>query len=64
MGKMIDKNNKWVFQQDSGEVTAWFTSRQVKLSLIHRGSRGYRQVFYLMVIAGTLYLAALFAFIH
>ncbi len=64
MGKMVKKNNRWVFQQESGEITAWFTRRQVKLSLIHRGSSGYRRVFYLLVSAGTLYLAALLAFTH
>lgn len=64
MGKVIKKNDKWVFQQGNGEITAWFTHMEIKSSLIHRGSSGYRRVLYLLVSAGTLYLAALLAFIH
>ncbi len=64
MGKRVKKNNQWVYQQETGEITAWFAQMEEKMSLIHKGQAQYRLAFYILVGAGALYLAVLFAFVH
>ena len=64
MGK-IEKSpdgNEFVFRQDNGEITAWFSSIAEKMVLAHEGSPTYKKIFYLLVLAGVLYLAFIFIF--
>jgi hypothetical protein len=49
-----------IYRQDDGEITARFASLEEKMELSHEGSRGYRRVFNLLVLAGLLYLAYIF----
>lgn len=53
-----------IFRQESGEITARFSDTREKTALVHKGSPAYCRVFYLLVCAGTLYLAGLFIFIR
>jgi hypothetical protein len=64
MGK-IEKNgdgNAFVFRQDDDEITARFSSIAEKMVLAHQGSSTYKKVFYLLVLAGALYLSFIFIF--
>ena len=64
MGK-IEKNgdgDEFVFRQDDGEITARLSSIAEKMVLAHEGSPTYKKVFYLLVLAGVLYLAFIFIF--
>ena len=62
MGK-IEKSpdgDEFVFRQDNGEITAWFSSIAEKMVLAHEGSPAYKKVFYFLVLAGALYLTFIF----
>jgi len=62
MGKIEKKGAEFVFRQDDGEITAWFKNIAEKLVLAHEGSPNYKRVFYLLVLAGVLYLSFIFIF--
>ena len=59
----IEKNgdgDEFVFRQDDGEITARFNNIAEKMVLAHEGSPTYKKVFYLLVLAGAIYLAFIF----
>jgi hypothetical protein len=60
MGKYLEQDGEFVYQQDDGEITAWFNGFEEKMTLPHEGSSGYKKIFYLLVLAGILYLIILF----
>lgn len=60
MGKVVQRNNETVYQQDDGEITARLTGFEEKQALAHKGSKFYRHIFYLCVATGLVYLAVLF----
>lgn len=60
MGKFEKEGEKFVFRQDDGEVSAWFDNIEEKMVLSHEGIPQYKKVFYLLVLGGMLYLAAIF----
>jgi len=62
MGKIEKNGEEIVFRQENGEITARFSSIAEKMVLAHKGSRTYKKVFYLLVLAGVLYLAFIFNF--
>ena len=60
MGKIVQRDNETVYQQDDGEITAWLTGFEEKMALEHKGARSYRHVVHLLVAVGVLYLAVLY----
>ncbi len=60
MGKIEKKGEAFVYRQDDGEITARFNNVVEKMVLVHEGSPAYKKVFYLLVLAGVLYLAFIF----
>jgi hypothetical protein len=62
MGKIEKNSEEIVFRQENGEITARFSGIAEKMVLAHKGSRTYKKVFYLLVLAGVLYLAFIFNF--
>ena len=60
MGKIEKKGEEFVFRQDDGEITARFNTVAEKMVLAHEGSPTYKKVFYLLVLAGVLYLIFIF----
>ena len=54
--------DEFVFRQDDGEITARFSSIAERMVLAHEGSPTYKKVFYLLVLAGALYLTFIFIF--
>ena len=60
MGRYIQHDNEFVYQQDDGEITAWLTDFEEKLELPHEGTPAYKKVFFLLVITGLIYLLAVF----
>jgi hypothetical protein len=64
MGKIEKKGNgaEFVFRQNDGEITARFSTIAEKMVLAHEGSPSYKKVFYLLVLAGALYLTFIFIF--
>jgi len=60
MGKIEKKGEAFVYRQDDGEITARFNNVVEKMVLAHEGSPTYKKVFYLLVLAGVLYLAFIF----
>lgn len=62
MGKIEKNGEKFVFRQDNGEITAQFDHVEEKMLLTHEGSSKYKKVFYLLVLAGVLYLTFIFIF--
>lgn len=57
MGSYEKDGDQFVFRQDDGEITAWFEHYEEKQILTHTGSPVYKKVFYLLVLAGSAYLA-------
>ena len=62
MGKIEKQGEEFIFRQDDGEITARFDNIQEKMVLAHEGSSKYKKVFYLLVLAGVLYLTYIFMF--
>ncbi len=62
MGKIEKKGEAFVFRQDGGEITARFNTVAEKMVLAHEGSPTYKKVFYLLVLAGALYLTFILIF--
>ena len=62
MGKIEKNGAEFVFRQDDGEITAWFNNIAEKMVLAHEGRPTYKKVFYILVLAGVLYLAFIFIF--
>jgi hypothetical protein len=62
MGKIEKKGAEFVYRQDDGEITARFNNIAEKMVLAHEGSPNYKKVFYLLVLAGVLYLTFIFIF--
>lgn len=62
MGTIEKKEDSFVFRQDDGEITAQFDHIEEKMVLAHEGSPKYKKVFYLLVLAGVLYLTFIFMF--
>ena len=60
MGRYIQHDNEFVYQQDDGEITAWLTDFEEKLELPHEGTPAYKKVFFLLVITGLIYLLSVF----
>lgn len=60
MGKVEKNGEAFVYRQDDGEITARFNNVMEKMVLAHEGSPTYKKVFYLLVLAGVLYLAFIF----
>lgn len=60
MGKIEKNGEEFVYRQDDGEITARFNNVMEKMVLAHEGSPTYKKVFYLLVLAGVLYLAFIF----
>jgi hypothetical protein len=61
MGRYVKQDDEIVYQQDDGEITAWFSGFEEKMTLPHEGSSGYKKIFYLLVMAGIIYLILIFA---
>ena len=62
MGKIERQGEAFVFRQDNGEITAEFKNVAEKMVLAHEGSPKYKRLFYLLVLAGVLYLTFIFIF--
>ena len=62
MGTIEKQGEEFIFCQDDGEITARFDNIQEKMVLAHEGSSKYKKVFYLLVLAGVLYLTYIFMF--
>ena len=62
MGTIEKQGEEFIFRQDDGEITARFDNIQEKMVLAHEGSSKYKKVFYLLVLAGLLYLTFIFMF--
>lgn len=62
MGKIEKNGEEFVFRQDDGKITAKFDHIEEKMVLAHEGSPIYKKVFYLLVLAGVLYLTFIFIF--
>lgn len=60
MGKIVKQDNRPAYQQDDGEITAWFHESEEKMELSHKGDPRYKKIFYLLVMAGLLYLILIF----
>jgi hypothetical protein len=60
MGKIIRKDNRRAYQQDDGEITAWFPESEERMELSHEGDPRYKKIFFLLVMAGLLYLILIF----
>jgi hypothetical protein len=60
MGKIEKKEDAFLYRQDNGQITARFSSIAEKKVLAHEGRPAYKKVFYLLVLAGALYLAFIF----
>ena len=60
MGTIEKKDDSFVFRQDDGEITAQFDNVEEKMVLAHEGSPKYKKLFYLLVLAGALYLTFIF----
>ena len=54
------QGQEFVYKQDDGEITAWFTGFEEKMELAHKGTPFYRKVFLLLVLIGLLYLGVIF----
>ena len=54
------QGQEFVYKQDDGEITAWFTGFEEKMELAHKGTPFYRKVFFLLVLIGLLYLGVIF----
>lgn len=63
MGKFIKRDHELVYQQDDGEITAWFTDFEEKMELPHEGTPAYKKIFSLLVVTGVIYLIAVFIFV-
>ena len=62
MGKFVKYDNELVYQQDDGEITARLTGFEEKMELPHKGSAGYKKIFYFLCIISVIYLMAVFIF--
>ena len=63
MGKFVKHNHELVYQQDDGEITAWFTDYEEKFALPHEGTPAYKKIFFLLVIIGLIYLTTILIFL-
>jgi hypothetical protein len=63
MGRLAKHDDEFVYQQDDGEITAWFTNFEEKLELPHEGTPAYKKIFFLLVGIGLIYLLAVFVFL-
>jgi hypothetical protein len=63
MGRLAKHDDEFVYQQDDGEITAWFTDFEEKLALPHEGTPAYKKIFFLLVGIGLVYLLAVFVFL-
>lgn len=64
MEKKIKRGEYLQYRQESGDTTAWLPKVPAKMQLEHTGDPGYRKIFYILVAAGTAYLALVFGFVH
>ncbi len=62
MGNFIKQDSEMVYQQDDGEITAWFYDFEEKMELSHKGTSMHQKLFYLLVAAGLIYLTVVFVF--
>ena len=60
MGTIEKSEDAFIYRQDDGEITAQFDTAEEKMVLSHQGSRPYRLVFNLLILAGGLYLVYIF----
>ena len=60
MGRVEKEGNDLVYRQDDGEITAVQTGFEETMELRHEGSRNVKNVFYLFVAGGFIYLACIF----
>jgi len=49
-----------VYKQDNGEISAWLTNFEEKMELGHEGTQKYKNIFYVAVLIGFIYLGMLF----
>ena len=62
MGNLIKQNDQLTYQQDDGEITAWFDGFEEHLELAHEGDPKFQMIFYILVIIGLVYLTNVFIF--
>jgi len=62
MGNLIKQNDQLIYQQDDGEITAWFEGFEEHLELAHEGDPKFQTIFYILVIIGLVYLTNVFIF--
>jgi len=60
MGKVEKEQDRLIFRQANGEITAWFDNFEEKMVLSHKGNSKYKIVFFVLVVIGFIYLAAIF----
>ena len=60
MGLIKKEGADLVFQQDDGQITAWFIDYEEKLELSHEGHPNYQKVFKILVLLGVFYLGYIF----
>ena len=63
MGRFVKYDDELVYQQDDGEITARLTGFEEKMELPHKGSAGYKKIFYFLCIISLIYLMAVFVFL-
>ena len=61
MGLIKKEGEGLVFQQDDGEITAWFIDYEEKVELSHEGHPNYQKVFKILVLFGVFYLLFIFS---
>ncbi|MBU1569257.1 MAG: hypothetical protein ABIJ52_14860 [Pseudomonadota bacterium] len=64
MGRIKKTDGQFEYQQEDGDVTAWFPHIEEKMELSHEGSPLYKKIFYILISMGLLYLIIVFAFVH
>ena len=64
MGKIIKTDEYFEYQQEDGEPTAWFSTIEEKMELVHQGSSVYKRIFYILISMGLLYFLIVFTYVH
>ena len=62
MGEIVIEGDEVVYRQADGEITAWLTGFEEKMELAHEGTPKFKQIFYLLVAIGIIYLSVVIIF--
>lgn len=62
MGQVTIEGDEVVYRQADGEITAWLTDFEEKMEIAHEGSPLFKNIFYVLIVAGLFYLLMIFIF--